>query len=76
MLSYCLKRRKNTESKNPKVKRTKSERMMFLSKCAFCDSKEWKCIKGQKTIALLSSFLIKATLHKSFLSGPLLYSTS
>ena len=28
MLSYCLKCRKNTESKNPKVVETKNERTM------------------------------------------------
>ena len=30
MLSYCLKCRKNTESKNPKVVRTKNEKITFL----------------------------------------------
>ena len=30
MLSYCLKCRKNTESKNPKVTRTKSRRIILL----------------------------------------------
>ena len=33
MLSYCLKCRKNTESKNPKVLSTKKGRIMLLSKC-------------------------------------------
>ena len=32
--------RKNTESKNPKVTRTKNGRIMLLSKCAVCDSKK------------------------------------
>ena len=32
MLSYCLKCR-NTESKNPKVVKTKIGRIMLLSKC-------------------------------------------
>ena len=39
MLSYCLKCRKNTESKNPKVARTKNGRIMLLSKRVVCDSK-------------------------------------
>ena len=34
MLSYCLKCRKNTESKNPKVVTTKNGRIMLLSKYA------------------------------------------
>ena len=33
MLSFCLKFRKNTASKNPKVVRTENRRIMFLSKC-------------------------------------------
>ena len=37
MSSYCLKYRKNTESKNPKVVKTKNGRIMFLSKCAVGD---------------------------------------
>ena len=45
MLSYCLKCRKNTESKNPKVASSKNGRIMLLSKCAMYDSKEWKFIK-------------------------------
>ena len=37
MLSYyCFKCRKNTESKNPKVAKTKNGRIMLLSKCAQC----------------------------------------
>ena len=38
MLSHCLKCRKNTESENPKVTKTKNGRIMLLSKCAVCDS--------------------------------------
>ena len=45
MLSYCLKCRKNTESKNPKVARTKNGRIMLLSKCAKCYSEKAKFIK-------------------------------
>ena len=40
MLSYCLKYRRKTESKNPKVMRTKNGRIMLLSKCAVCNSKK------------------------------------
>ena len=40
MLSYCLKCRKNTESKNPKVAMTKTRRIMLLSKLGVCDSKK------------------------------------
>ena len=33
MLLYCLKCRKNTESKNPKIVKAKNGRIMLLSKC-------------------------------------------
>ena len=44
MLSYCLKCRKNTESKNPKVARTKNRRIVLLSKCEVYDSNLLKFI--------------------------------
>ena len=50
---------KNTESKNPKVLRTRNGRIMVLSKCAVCDSKKSKFIKEKEARELLSSFGIK-----------------
>ena len=47
MLLYCLKWTKNGESKNQKVGKSKSGRIMFLSKCAVCDSKKSKFVKRQ-----------------------------
>ena len=55
MLSFCLKCRKNTESKNPKVARTKIGWIMLLSKCAVCNSKKLKFIKEQEAKRLLSN---------------------
>ena len=55
MLSYCLKCRKNTESKNPNVVKTKNRRIMLLSKCAVGDSKKSKFITEQEGSKLLSS---------------------
>ena len=46
MLSYCLNCRKNTESKNPKVAKTRNGRIMLLSKCAVQDSQKSKFLKG------------------------------
>ena len=45
MLTYCLKYRKNTKSKNPNAVNIKNERIMLLSKCAVSDSKKSKFIK-------------------------------
>ena len=55
MFSFCLKCRKNTESKNPKVARTKNGWIMLLSKCAVCNSKKLKFIKEQEAKRLLSN---------------------
>ena len=73
MLSYCLKCRKNTESKNPKVVRTKNERIMLLSKCEVSDSKKMTFIKEQETSGLLSGLEIKTPLSKIHLSGCFLF---
>ena len=73
MLSYCLKCRKNTESKNPKVVRTKNGRIMLLSKCAMCDSKKSKFIKEQEASGLLISLGIKTPLSKIPLVSPLVF---
>ena len=50
MLSYCLECRKNTEPKNPNVARTKNGRIMLLSKCAACDSKNQYLPKTKKLV--------------------------
>ena len=71
MLSCCLECRKNTESKDKKVPRTKNERIMFLSKCTVCDSK--KFMKEEDNSGLLSSLGMKTTLNKIPLVGPLLF---
>ena len=48
ILLYCLKCRKKTESENPKVLKTKNGRIMSLSNCAVCDSKNPRFIKEQE----------------------------
>ena len=66
MLSYCLKCQKNTESKNPKIARTKNGRIMLLSKYAVSDSKISKFIKQQEASRSLSSLGKKTPLSKIF----------
>ena len=73
MLLHCLKCRKNTESKNPKVARTKNGRLMHLSRCAVCDSKKSKFIKQQQAGGLLSSLGITTPLSKISSVSPLLF---
>ena len=73
MLLYCLKCRKNTESKKPKVLMTKNGRIMLLSKCAIRNNKKSKFIKEQEVIGFLSSLGIKTPLSKIPLIGSLLF---
>ena len=73
MLSYCLKCRKNTESKNSKVVRAKNARIILLSKCGVCDCKKSKFIKEQEARGLLSSLVIKTPLNKIPLLSTLLF---
>ena len=56
MLPSCLKCRKNTESKNPKIVKAKNKKTMLLSKCRVCDSKKSKFIKKQEASELLSGW--------------------
>ena len=73
MLSYyCVKSRKNTESKYPKVARAKNERTMLLSNCVASDSKKSAFVKKQEASGLLSSLGRKILLSKIHLVGPLL----
>ena len=60
--------RKNTESKNPVVVRTKKRKIIPLSKCEVCDSKKSKFFNEQKASGLLSSLGIKTPLNKLPLS--------
>ena len=48
MLSCCLKRRKNTESKNPEVLKTMNWRIILLSNCEVYGSKKSRFIKEHK----------------------------
>ena len=73
MLLYYLRCRKNTESKNPKVVRTRNGRIMLLSKYKVCDSKKSKFTQEQEGSGLLSSLRIKTPLSKIPLVGTLLF---
>ena len=75
MLSYCLKckKKKNTESIDPKVSATSNGRTMILSKCAICDSKNSKFIKKQEAKGLLSNLGIITPLSKVPLLGDVLF---
>ena len=69
-MSYCLRRRKNTESKYLKLARTKNGKIMLLRKCKVCDSEKTKFIKEQEASRLLSSITINTPLNKIPFIGP------
>ena len=73
MLSYCLKCRKYTGSKNPKIAKTKNRITMFLSTCVVCNSKKSNFIKQREASGSLNSLGIKAPLNGIPLLGPLLF---
>ena len=73
MKSCCLKRRKDTDSINPKVSKTSNNRIMALSKCAICGSKKSRFIKNQEAKGLLSNLGIKAPSSKVPILGDILF---
>ena len=73
MLSCCLKCRKNTQSKNPEVIKTKNGRIMLLSKCSVWNSKKSNFLQEQGTRGLLNSLGIRTPLSQIPLLGPLLF---
>ena len=64
MNSYCLSCKKDTENINPKIVRTKNNRLMMLSKCAICHNKKSRFIKEQEARRLLSNLGIRTLLIK------------
>ena len=50
MLSYCLKCRKNMESKNPNIVKAKKGKKVLSSKCVVCDSKKLRFIRCKKLV--------------------------
>ena len=59
MLSYCLKCRKNTESKKVRVAKKNKGKIMLLSKYVVNDSKKSRFIKRQVASKLLRSLGLK-----------------
>ena len=57
MLSYCLRCRKNTESKNPSVAKPYKRKTMLLWKCAVYDSKKSTFIKEQEASGILGKII-------------------
>ena len=67
MLSYCLKCKKNTESLNPRVLKSRHGKTMIVSKRAICSSRKSKFIKNQEASGILSRVGIKTSLSRILL---------
>ena len=64
MLTYCVKCRKNTENIDPKIFRTKNDRLIMLLKWPVCGIKKSRFVKEQESKDLLSNLGIKTPLSK------------
>ena len=64
MKTYCVKCRRYTENIDPKMARTKNNRLIMQSKCSVCGLKKSRFVKEQEANVLLSNLVIKITLSK------------
>ena len=67
MKIYCAKCRKDTRNIDPKMVRTKNNRLIMQSKCPVCGFKKWRFVVEQEAKDLLSNLGIKTPLSKSTL---------
>ena len=59
MKTYCLKCKKNAENIDPKIFRTKNNRLLMQSKCSDCKNKKSRFVKEQDAKELLTNLGIK-----------------
>ena len=64
MNTYCIKCRKDTENIDPKIVRTKNNRLVMQSKCSVSGIKKSRFVKEQEAKGLLSNLGIETPLSK------------
>ena len=64
MKTYCINCRKDTENTDPKIVRTRNNRLVIQSKCSVCGIKKSRFVKEQEAKGLLSNLRIKTPLSK------------
>ena len=69
MKTYCLKCKTNTDNIDPKMFRTKNNRLLMQSKCSVCKNKKSRFVKEQDAKGLLSNLGI----NTPFSNIPLFY---
>ena len=65
MKIYCVKCRKVTENIDPKLVRTKDNRLIMQSKCSVCGIKKSRFVKEQEAKDLLSNLGIKTSVEEN-----------
>ena len=64
MKTYCVKYRKDTGNIDPKIVKTKNDRLVMQSKCSVGRIKKSRFVKKQEAKDLLSNLGIKTPLSK------------
>ena len=64
MKTYCLKCKANTDNIDPKMFKTKNNRLLMQSKCSVCKNKKSRFVKEQDAKGLLSQLGIKTLLSE------------
>ena len=64
MKTYCVKCRRDTETIDPNIVRTKNNKLVMQSKCSVCGVKKSRFLKEQKAKGLLSNLGIKTPSSK------------
>ena len=62
--TYCIVCKKDTENKNPKVFKTKNERLILKSVCSECNNKKSTFVSKNEGSGLLSNLGIRTPLSK------------
>ena len=64
MLTDCVKCKRDKEKIDPKMVRTKTNRLVMQSKCSVCGTKKSRFVKEQEAKDLLSNLGIRTPLSK------------
>ena len=64
MKTYCVKCKKDTENIDPKIVRTKNNRLLMQTECSDSRNKKSRFVKEQEAKGLLSNLGIKTPLSK------------
>ena len=65
MKTYCLKCKTNTDNIDPKMFKTKNNRLLMQSKCSVCKNKKSRFVKEQEAKGLLTDLVINTPFSKS-----------